>query len=96
MSVADINSKVASAVTSIEAGEYSAALGKLLAAKALLAATPDTSRQGDGLRWDRSAIDSLISQVQRQIGATTVDGQSARGIRTTRITYKRVDADEDD
>jgi hypothetical protein len=90
MSVADINAKVAAAVAAIEGGDYATAHARLLAAKALLAATPDVqSSRNASLRWDRNAIDELIAQVGRQISLSTASATNSRGVVRTRITYKR-------
>lgn len=90
--ITTINEKVAAAVTAIEAGEFSTALTKLRAAKALLSAVPN-SRQGDlELEWDRRAIDSLIEDVESQL-ATTDTGVDPNGlgggVQRTTVTYVR-------
>lgn len=79
---AQINTKVDEAVTEIEAANWSKALRKLLAAKAMLSAQVD-GREGDqSLTWDRSAIDALIKDVRKQAG-------SSAGIRSSKIRYER-------
>lgn len=79
---AEINTKVNEAVTAIEAGNWSTALSKLLAAQALLAGKADsrTLTLNTELRWDRNAIDRLILQVRQQQGA-------GKGIQRTDLTH---------
>lgn len=80
MSVTDINTYVAAAVTAIDAGSYATARNKLMAAKALLIALPDSSKGSEQLRWDRNAIDELIQQCKALASATT-------GIQRTYVEY---------
>jgi len=83
MSVTDINTRVSAAVAAIDSGDYATALVKLLGAKALLAAMPDTKHGEVELEWDREAIDSLITSVRTaQIGAS-----NSSGLRRTNVTY---------
>ena len=85
MSASEVNTKVAEAVTANEAGDFSTALTKLRSAKMLLIAMPDAKKGGDDgveLRWNREAIDSLIVQMQQQVGQTA-------GIRRTKFGHKR-------
>lgn len=82
MSVTDINTRVAAAVVAIDAADYATAYIKLLGAKALLAALPDTKHGEIELEWDREAIDSLLTNVRRS-------QQSSAGIRRSNVTYTR-------
>lgn len=87
--VATINTKVTDAVTAIEAEDWSTALVKLMAAKALLATLPSrTAKEGIELEYDAAAIDSLIAQVNRQRG-------SGAGLQSTAIEYARTPPDEE-
>lgn len=86
MSVSDINSKVALAVTAQESGDYATALKYLRSAKILLAGMADaTGPAGAGLAWDRSAIDSMITQLNQLQAANST--ATTGGIGRTRINY---------
>lgn len=93
MSAALINEKVTAAVDAIEAGDFSTAKTKLLAAKALLIGRPDTRHLSTELRWNREAIDSLIRQCDQQLSATSAGGLG--GVQRTRINYVGARAPED-
>lgn len=93
MSAALINEKVTAAVDAIEAGDFATAKTKLLAAKALLIARPDTRHQTSELRWNREAIDSLIRQCDQELTAATV--RAVGGVQRTRINYVGARAPED-
>ena len=87
MSVATINTRVASAVSSIDSGDYATALTKLLGVKAFLAALPNTKHSEVELEWDREAIDSLITNIRKErLGAA--------GMRRNTVTYKAATSTE--
>lgn len=88
MSVATINTKVAEAVTAIEAGDYTTAQTKLESATILLAALPDQEQDGTSLRWDRSAIQRMLEVVAKKVSA-------ANGVVRQTMTWKRPDLEVD-
>lgn len=90
-SAASVNTLMDAAVAALEAGDYATALTKLMAAKASLAAIPDSSKAGESLNYDRGSIDELIRQVRQQQTAASV---SANGISTARVTYTRASCDD--
>jgi hypothetical protein len=92
MSVADINTKCGEAAAAIEGGDNATALRKLRAARALMAALPDSQGGDTGLRWDRAAIDNMITDLK---SAATSSTTRINGIRTTNITYKNPSSDSD-
>lgn len=84
-----IDTKVAAAVTAMEAGDYSTALVKLLGAKALLSSLPSRSaKNGTELEYDAAAIDSLILEVKRMRGAS-------HGVVMTPVEYARTPNTDD-
>lgn len=88
MSASLINEKVTSAVSAIEAGDWSTALSKLTAAKALLSAIPDAKQDVNlELRWDRKAIDSLISDCNRRLSASSGVGATGGMFQFQAVTY---------
>jgi DNA-binding transcriptional regulator LsrR (DeoR family) len=96
MSLADIasqiNSKVAAAIAAQESGDYATALTYLRSAKMLLAGIPNVAQESSSLQWDRTAIDSMITDLKQLAAAgssSTVTASQRRGIRRTNITYKR-------
>lgn len=89
MSVAaQINTKVAEAITASEAGDFDTALVKLRSAKMLLASLPNSKTEETELEWDRLALDSLIADFKREATA-------AHGIAVTKYSYERI-PDTDD
>ena len=88
MSIADINAKVAAAVAANDAGDIATALQHLRSARMLLVATPDSQgKDGLALRWDRSAIDSMIKDLESTRAAAAAS--RAGGIRRTKVKYVR-------
>jgi hypothetical protein len=63
ITAAGIESKVEEAITFIEAGEYSSARPKLLAALAMLSVVPDGRQGPNESTYDRRAIENLLEQV---------------------------------
>jgi hypothetical protein len=92
MSVSDINTKCAAAAAAVEAGDYETALLKLRAARMLMAGLPDSQGADSGLRWDRTSIDKMITDLTQQ---KTNSSTRTSGIRTTNITYKNPRSDSD-
>jgi len=82
MSVSDINSKISEAISAQESGDYATAIIKLRSAQMLMAGMPDAGSDGEQLRWDRAAIDRMLSELQRQQSASG-------GLRFTKIKFKR-------
>ncbi len=83
MSAANINTAVAAAIAAMRVRDFATAKTELQIAKAELAGTPDAEHNGEVLRWDRSAIDSLITQVDQQLAASKGSG----GVQTTKVKY---------
>ena len=89
--ITDINTYVAAAVAANEAGDIDTALSKLRSARMLLVGVPDSaSFEGVSLRWDRSSIDAMIVDLQKQQTSATV---SRGGIRRTSVIYKNAGLD---
>lgn len=82
MAVAEVKVLEEEAVAAIEAGNLALAIRKLQALKVRLIALPDSGQQAHQIRWDRGAIDGLISSLRKEAGAGT-------GLRQTLVTYKR-------
>lgn len=96
MSAETINSKVESAVTAIESGDWSTAISKLMAAKALLSATPDQRHGGNSeLRWDRNAINELISECKQQQASASGVGASSGALQFQKIRFVRDTSDSE-
>jgi len=88
MSISEINSKVAEAVTLQEAGDYAGAVVKVRSALLLLAALPDSRQQDAELRWKPEGLQHLLTHLQRLATA-------AVGIGKTPIEYTRPDIETD-
>ncbi|TXH54845.1 MAG: hypothetical protein E6Q97_10030 [Desulfurellales bacterium] len=90
MSAQAINEKVDAAVAAIESGNWSTAITKLMAAKALLAAKSDT-RSGSNfeLRWDRNAIDGLIEDCRKQQSSASGVGGSGGALQFQKVRIVR-------
>ncbi len=88
MSIATISTKVTEAVTAIEAADWSTAKTKLMAAKALLAATPSrTAKEGEELEFDAAAIDSLLQLVVAEVAA-------GQGVQTSLVEFTNTPDDD--
>lgn len=86
VSASRINATVEEAVAAMEAGDWSTAIRKLMAAQARLAAKPDSTSGMSGLRWDRASITRLLAECRRmQTSAATA---SSGGIRRSAIEYE--------
>lgn len=83
MGVAEVQALETEIVTAIEAGERSTAITKLQALKVRLIAMPDSMQGAAQLRWDRAAIDKLISSLRQEIVG------AVGGPRQTLVTYIR-------
>lgn len=94
MSAALINTKVGEAVDAIESGDFATAITKLLAAKALLSARTDTRHGSSELRWDRKAIDSLITQCRQEQAAAAVSNNGA--LQRTKVNYVNPGASDEE
>lgn len=89
MSVADLNAKMALAISAQESGDYATALTYLRSAKMLLIQLPDSAGPiGISTQWDRTAIDSLISEATRLLAGR-------RGIQRTKVNRVLPDSDCD-
>lgn len=81
MTIAQVQAKIDSAVTAIEAEDWSTAKTKLLAAKALLSVLPSRSAaEGSETEIDAGQIDSLLKLVNKELTAS-------QGIQSTLIEY---------
>jgi cellobiose-specific phosphotransferase system component IIA len=88
VTIATINTKVADAVTAIEAGDYATAKTKLLAAKALMAVKPTRSaKEGAEIEFDAGAIDSLLARISAELSA-------AHGVQTSLVKFTNPNEDE--
>lgn len=65
ITIAQINTEMAAAVTSMKNGDYAAAYTSALAAQALLAVKPDTSFSDEQLEFDREAIDKFVDRMEK-------------------------------
>lgn len=92
MGAAEVNTTIDAAVVAIEAENYDTALTKLLAAKALLIAIPDSGRQGMDLKYDREAVDSLIATVKELKAQASRASDIPDGIQRTKVEYVRPSA----
>lgn len=93
MSVASLETYRDSAITSMLAADYAAAIQYAMAAKMLLATMPNSSRGAGGgsqqMAWDRSEIDSFIAQCQT--ARNEASGSTTGGFRQIPVTYARPD-----
>ena len=76
MSIAELNTLYTAAVAEIDAGDYAAAVKKLMAIQVRLATTPNLNRATGGggsqsITWNAAEIDSLIAQCNRMTSAAT-------------------------
>lgn len=96
MSAAAVNTSVESAITAMEAGEWSSAIRSLMAAKARLIALPDAIKGQMQLRWDRQAIDDLIAECRREQAVDAAGSNESTGgvLRRVPITYESESSDE--
>ena len=83
MGVAEVQALEEEIVTAIEAGDRTTAITKLQALKVRLIAMPDSMQGAAQMRWDRVAIDKLISSLRQEIVG------AVGGPRQTLVTYKR-------
>ena len=86
MSIAAIEAKRDAAIAALDAGDYAGAARCAMAAKLLLATTPNTTRPEMALAWNARDIDEFIAQCN-QLATAAVPAVS--GIRRNRITYAR-------
>lgn len=86
MSVADINTRVAAAVTAMDAGDWTTAETKLLGAQALMAALPNGGHGEETLNWNPNGLRDLLMQVRMKRGA---------GLKIQRTKIQRVAVDDD-
>ena len=84
----DINTLCESASTSMDSGEFNAAIVLLMRAKALLASVADNNTATHGNRWDRGSIDSLIDECKDQRDRLLSAGPTGM-LQLTNMTYKR-------
>lgn len=83
MSATSIQSKADAAVAALESGDKAAALALFEQLQILMIAQPDvTASTGDGMRWDRQAVDKAVDRLQR----TSRTG--ARTIQTGKMVFK--------
>lgn len=91
MSVAAINAKRDAAITAMEAGDYAAAIRYALAAKMLIATTPNITRSAgggsQGFTWSPAAIDQFITECKQQ--QTNAAVTATGGIRRSNVVYER-------
>ena len=80
MAVTDFDSAIDAGIASMGASDYSGAKNYFLVALAYQAKTPDAKHGGAEITYQRSQINDLISQCDRQIS-------KGRGIQTTAIRY---------
>lgn len=78
---AAIDAKVESAIAAMESGEWATAQARLMSAKAMMAAMPDSSQGSMSVRYNAAAIDSLIDRCSSR-------GNAASGVQRSRIIYR--------
>lgn len=81
-SYADVEAKMNEAVAAIEAGDYSTAINKAIAAQGLFGILPEgekTGNAGEKLAWNTDAIDQFIANIrkERSIGGPTSKASGA-------------------
>lgn len=81
MGLAALDAKIAEVVAAIEDADYALAMRKALAAKALLAGTPDGRSPGESYSFSGRAdeLDTLIAQIRKLQG-------SGGGIQSSKLT----------
>jgi hypothetical protein len=92
MSIAQLDTLYAAAVTAMDAADFSTAILKLMAIKARLATTPNLNRSvagggSESITWNAAEIDSLITQC-RQLKAAASHATSGP-FSQTKVTYAR-------
>lgn len=87
MSVADINTAMDAAVSSMTSGDYSNAIAYATKALGLMAVLPD-SRHGSGeMRWRTSGVTDFINQVRKLQSASNGLGNSAGIMQIQKVNY---------
>lgn len=87
MAASDVTTAMASAVSSLQSGDYATALTWALCAQAYLAAIPDARHGEQGTEWDREGVKEFIRSLRmQQVGAA--------GIQRTAVTKTRVTSTE--
>lgn len=76
-----IDAKVESAIAAMDAGQWSTAQTRLMSAKAMMAAMPDSSQGSMSVRYNAAAIDNLIAQCASR-------GSAASGVQRSKIIYR--------
>ena len=66
ITIAEINTKMNLAITSLEAGDYAAAETYAIAAEAMIAVKPDTTFSDEELSFDREAIGRFIERMAKK------------------------------
>jgi len=74
--VTEINAAVDAAIAANEAGDRATAITKLETAAMILAGLPDQQQADAELKWDRAAIDRMLTYLRRLSGTSS-------GIQTT-------------
>lgn len=98
MSVERLNALAESAIASLEAGDYQAAIRSAASAKILLAVQPNLSRSAAGnaqqLGWSNvQTIDGFITECRRQ--QTQTLAAASGPFQQTKVRYRRPDTESD-
>lgn len=93
MSVADINTAMDTAVSSMTTGDYANAILYATKALGLMAVLPD-SRHGSGeMRWRTAGVEAFINQCRKLQSAATGIGNSSGVMQMQKVRYVNAESD---